>query len=448
MARKSNRFPMKAVMAAVMAGNILAATPVYAIGLLEAYQAAIKNDPVYRSAYYASQAGAENSAMGRANLLPTISGSYGASKVRNTITESKIVFPRDYLSHSAVVQLRQPLFSLDAWARAKQGNAQAAYSANVFESQQQEVISRVVNAYFDVLYKADLLALSKVERNVYLEQRKINERLFEKGEGTRTDMLESQARLDSAEAAVLETQDALMVSRTTLAAIVGVELGQLDVLVPDFETRPPETLSFDAWKNIALERNPDIKAMVQGVEIARQEVNKSRSGHLPRVDFVAAYSRSSSDTIQTYNQETVSRSVGIQVNIPLYSGGLVNAATRQSVANQEKAKADLQAQTDKVLTELRKDYDAMMSSVARINALQKAVASSELLIKATQMSVKGGVRINLDVLNATQQLYVNKRDLAQARYNYLLNTLRMRASAGTLSEADVREIAPYFRPVS
>lgn len=445
MAHPIKRLRLKALLALLMAGSVI---PAHALGLLEAYQAALKNDPAYRSAYYASQAGAENRVLGRANLLPTVSSSFAASKVRNTITEAKLVFPRDYLSRSATVQLRQPLFSLDAWARAKQGNAQAAYAASVFESQQQEVISRVVNAYFDVLYKADLLALAKVERDVYVEQRKINDRLFEKGEGTRTDMLESQARLDTAEAAVLETQDALTVSRTTLAAIIGGDPGELDMLVPEFETRPPETLSFEAWKNIALERNPDIKAMMQGVEIARQEVNKSRAGHLPRVDFVAAYSRSSSDTIQTYNQETTARSIGVQVNIPIYAGGQVNAATRQSVANQEKAKADLQSQTDKILTELRKDYDAMQSSVARISALQKAVASSELLIKATQMSVKGGVRINLDVLNATQQLYINKRDLAQARYNYLLNTLRMRASAGTLSEADVREIAPYFRPVS
>jgi protease secretion system outer membrane protein len=111
----------------------------------------------------------------------------------------------------------------------------------------------------------------------------------------------------------------------------------------------------------------------------------------------------------------------------------------------EKARADLQQQKDKVLLELRKDYDALMSSGARIDALLKSVASSELLIKATEKSVRGGVRINLDVLNAKQQLYVAKRDLAQARYNYLLNTLRMRAAVGTLSADDVREMAPYFR---
>ncbi|OFA02569.1 TolC family outer membrane protein [Duganella sp. HH101] len=437
--------PRRAQAVAALAA-LLYGSGAHALGLMEAYQAALKNDPTFRSAYYQNEAGQENRALGRSNLLPVLSASYSATQVRNTITDPLQTYPRDYLSRSSVLQVRQPLLNVEGYARYKMGGLQADYASAQFESQQQEVISRVVTAYFDVLFKGDLLALTKVERDLYVEQGKVNQRLFEKGEGTRTDMLESQARRDSAEAAVLETQDALTVARTTLAAVIGGEPGELDKMVTEFQTRPADTVSFEAWKNVSLERNPDIRALTLSVELARQEVTRSLAGHAPRVDLVATYSKSSSDSIQTYNQDTTSRSIGVQVNFPLYSGGSVVAQSRQAVANQEKARADLQAQTDKVLSELRKDYDSMMSSVARIDALKKAVASSELLIKATQQSVKGGVRINLDVLNATQQLYANKRDLAQARYNYLLNTLRMRAAAGTLAESDVREIAPYFRP--
>jgi protease secretion system outer membrane protein len=218
----------------------------------------------------------------------------------------------------------------------------------------------------------------------------------------------------------------------------------VDELVPDFRVRPADTVSFEAWKNIALERNRTSRRRKPTWSDA-PGVNKARAGHAPKVDFVAVYSKSSSDTLQTYGRDTIARSLGVQINIPLYAGGAVNAQSRQAVANQGKARADLQQQKDKVLLELRKDYDALMSSGARIDALLKSVASSELLIKATEKSVRGGVRINLDVLNAKQQLYVAKRDLAQARYNYLLNTLRMRAAVGTLSADDVREMAPYFR---
>lgn len=438
-------------LAALMAlGLALHGGPAAALGLMEAYQLALQNDPAYRAAFYASEAGKENRILGRSNLLPQVSASYNASQNRTTVTQTNTsigdyTYPRDYIARTSAVQLRQPVLNLDGLARYRQGKAQGDYAEAQFGSQQQEVIIRMVSAYLDVLFKEDLLRLSEAQRDTLEEQRKVNDRLFKGGEGTSTDMLETQARLDSAEAAVLEGRDLLTDARQMLSAVIGREPGELDQLIPDFRVRPADTVSFEAWKNIALERNPDIKTQEANLEMARQEINKARAGHAPRVDLVAVYSKSSSDTLTTYDQDTIARSIGIQINIPLYSGGAVNAQSRQAVANQEKARADLQTQKDKVVQELRKDYDALLSSNARINALLKSVSSSELLITATEKSVQGGVRINLDVLNAKQQLYVTRRDLAQARYNYVLNTLRMRAAVGTLSGDDVREIAPYFR---
>ncbi|MYM38688.1 TolC family outer membrane protein [Duganella qianjiadongensis] len=429
-------------------GSLFALPGAHAMTVLQAYEAALQNDAAYRAAYYAAEAGKENRTLGMSNLLPSINGSYSASQNRTTLEVGKDIHPYDYISRSSTVQLRQSLFNLDGWFRFKQGAAQSKYTDAQFASQQQEVIVRVMSAYLDVLYKQDLLALAKVERDMYLEQRKVNDRLFEKGEGTRTDMLETQARLDASQAQVLETEDALQFSRDTLSSIVGGEIGTLDVLMLDFAPRPADSVSFEAWKTIALERNPDIKAARLGVEIATQDINRQRSGHAPRVDFVATYGKTASDSITTVNQDQTIRSLGVQINIPLYSGGAVNAQTRQSVANKLKAEADLQAQTDKVVLELRKDYSSLLSSITRLGALEKAVASATTLIDATQRSVAGGVRINLDVLNARQQLFTVKRDQAQARYNYLLITLRMRAAVGTLSGDDLREIAPYFRPAA
>jgi protease secretion system outer membrane protein len=440
------RLPLLRVLARTLgAALLLHGSGAAAMGLMQAYEAALQNDPTYRSAFYAGEGGKENGKLGLANLLPNISGSYSGSQNRTTRSIGKQTLPEDYISRSAGVQLRQTLFNLDGWARYKQGQAQSKYAESQFASQQQEVIIRVISAYCDLLFKEDLLTLARAERDMYVEQRKVNDRLFEKGEGTKTDMLETQARLDVAEAQVLESMDNQTVSRDTLARIIGGEVGVLDPLAPDFRVRPTDGRSFDEWKAIAMERNPDIKTMVYGAEIAHQEVNKTMAGHAPRLDFIANYSKNSSDSITTVNQDTTVRSIGIQLNIPLYSGGATNAQARQAVAGQEKAKADLQAQTDKVLTELRKDYSAFISSVSRVAALEKSVASAELLMKATTQSIKGGVRINLDLLNARQQYYVAKRDLAQARYNYLLNSLRMRASAGTLGADDVRDTAMYFR---
>lgn len=442
--RTQPRTMVKVMARALGAGFLLYSSGAMALGLMQAYQSALQNDPTYRSSYYANEAGRENAKLGLSNLLPNLSGSYSASQNRTTRVIGAQTFPEDYISRSAGVQLRQALFNLDGWARYKQGKAQSAYAGAQFASQQQEVIIRVFNAYLDVLFKDDLLNLAKAERDLYAEQRKVNDRLFEKGEGTKTDMLETQARLDGAEAQVLESLDNQAVSRETLSRIIGGDVGTLDELTPDFRVMSSDGQSFEQWKTIAMERNPDIKTLVYGTEIAHQEYKKAIAGHAPRLDFVANYSKNASDSITTVNQDTTVRSIGIQLSIPLYSGGAVNAQARQALASEEKAKADLQVQIDKILTELRKDYSALLSSVARIAALEKSVASAELLIKATEQSIKGGARINLDLLNARQQFYTSKRDLAQARYNYLLTSFRMRASAGTLGGDDIRDMAAMY----
>lgn len=416
-----------------------------AISLQQAYEAALKNDPAYRSAYYTSEAGKENRALGLSNLLPTLQGSYNASQNRSTINYGLGDKPQDYISRSATVQLRQSLFNLDGWFRYKQGATQARYAESQLSSQQQEVIVRVVGAYLDVLYKQDLLQLATAERDTYLEQRKVNDQLFAKGEGTRTDMLETQARLDTSEAQLLETRDALTASRDTLMQIVGGDIGELDRLVQDFHPREVDNVSFEQWKTIALEKNPDILSAKLGLEMAQLDLKRQKSGHAPRIDFVGTYGKTSSDSITTINQDQTIRSIGVQASIPLYAGGSISAQTRQSAANLGKAEADLQQQKDKVLLELRKDFTALSSSIARLAALDKSVASANVLIDATTRSVAAGVRINLDVLNARQQMYVSKRDQAQARYNYLLTTLRMRAAVGSLNSDDVRALAPYFR---
>jgi outer membrane protein, protease secretion system len=430
---------------AVTAAFALPMLPASALSLLQAYDAALKNDPAYRAAFYTKEAGLENRNLGRANLLPSINGSYSGSQNRTTVDTRGNVEPRDYLSRSATVQVRQPLFNLDAFARYKQGVAQTDYAEAVFDSQSQEVIIRVTTAYADVLLKEYSVALAKVERDALVEQRNSNDLLFKRGEGTRTDMLETQSRLDLAEAQLLEAEDALATSKDTLAGIIGGPVGVLDRLRGDFRTAASDLKGYENWKEQALVQNPDIKALKQAVEISRQEINKQRAGHLPRVDAIGTYGKTGSDSITTINQDQTIRSIGFQMSIPIFSGGAASAATRQAVANNEKAKADLQAQTDKVLVELRKNYNGMVSGAARIDALVKAVDSAKLLVTATEQSIKGGVRVNLDLLNAQRQLFTAQRDLAQARFMYMLSNLRLRASAGTLSEEDVRLTAAYFQ---
>nr|WP_267869762.1 TolC family outer membrane protein [Massilia agrisoli] len=418
------------------------------MSLQQAYAAALKNDPVFRMNFYENEAGKENRIIGRSALLPNISGNYGYTRNKTDLTQMlgnrEVLTHPDFTGRSGVIQLRQPLFNWDAYARYRQGVAQAGESAARFEFNKDEVALRVAGAYMDVLYADDQLKLARAQRDAFMEQMKVNARLFEKGEGTKTDMLETQARLDLAEAQVLEGQDAVIAARNTFEGVVGMPVDKLEPLSADFRVDAVPPASFEEWSKIALENNPDLQAARLAVEVAQQEVNRARAGHAPRLDLVASYSKNDSESLTTRGQETVNRAIGVQLNVPIYSGGQVSASARQAVAGRERAKADYDRRASLVMVELRKAHSVVLSSVSRVDALVKAVSSGTLLKTATEQSIKGGVRINLDLLNAEQQLAASQRDLAQARYGYLLGLLRLRAAAGTLTDEDVYKVARYF----
>ncbi|WP_229476651.1 TolC family outer membrane protein [Massilia rubra] len=433
---------MKAVAAAAL---LLASAGASAINLQQAYEQALQNDPTYRSAFYENQSGKENAILGRVGLLPNVQANYNASKNKADIQSALSLTHPEYISRVSTIQLRQTLFNVDAYARYKQGKAQALLSDQVFGVRSQEVLIRVISAYFDALFADEQVALNTAQRDAYAEQSTVNERLLKHGEGTRTDVLEVQARLELSEANLIEAKDNQATSRNTLAGLIGGDPGNLVGLNDNFRALPLAPNNVQEWKTLALKENPELQAQTTALEVAKQEILKARAGHAPRLDFVASYSKNASETINTYNQDSTVRAIGIQLNVPLYSGGSVNATSRQAVAGLERARADLQGKTDKTLIEVSKQFSAVQSSIAKINALNRAVESSNLLIKATEQSIKGGVRINLDLLNAQQQLFTAKRDLAQARYNYMMSSLRLRAAAGTLDASDVSRTASYFR---
>jgi outer membrane protein, protease secretion system len=444
-------FSMTRMAASLIGSGLLFSAPVHAIGLLEAYSDALQNDPIYRSAIHDNEAGRENRILGRSNLLPNVAINYTGSKNwaettqpdPTTLSGFSTTNPT-YISSTGGLSIRQPLYSPDGVAKYREGNKQADYSDMQFSGRQQELMTRLFNAYVEALFSVDALNLAVAQRNTFLEQKQGNESMFKAGEGTKTDALETQAKLDLSEAQLIEAQDAHLADLQALSAIVGKDVSQLDGLADSFQTRPLQPAGFDEWKTLALEHNPEILAQRINVDIAEQEIKRNHAGHLPHVDFIASVTKDKADTIDTYTTDSNVRSVGVQVTIPIYSGGSVSALTRQAVANYDKAKSDLDDKTNQILLDLHKQHYTVLSSLAKIDALVKSVNSAKMLIVATRQSIKGGVRVNLDLLNAEQQLYTAQRDLAQARYAYLVSDLKLRADAGVLSADDLRNIAGYF----
>jgi len=435
----------------VLAGFLLSPISyVHAMSLLDAYEAALLHDPTYRSAYHENEAGQQAEAIGLASLLPNLSITHTQNKSSGTITGktqtgqsvSDVV---TFDSQISSLTLRQPLINLEAVASYRIGKAQANSSRAKFTGRSQQLIVRLVEAYVETLLAQDHVQLAEAQLTSLEELKRVNERMLIKGEGTTTDVLETQSKHAIAQARVIEANDELEGAQLKLEAIIGQKINRLDRLSDAFNTRAIQLQDYDNWYALALERNAELMTQRHAVTSGKEEIRKSFAGHTPRVDLVASLSKNNRGSFITRNQDAELGTIGVEVNFPLYAGGRVNALTAQAKANHARAEADLDAITDKVLVELKKQYNLLKSGIKKIESLELAVKSAELLVDATEKSIRGGIRINLNLLDAQQQLYTAQRDLSRARFDYLLAYLRLQLAAGTLVLDDLRNIASYFK---
>jgi outer membrane protein, protease secretion system len=433
--------------------------PVHSIGILDAYSLALEKDPTFRAAIKEKEAGDENENIGRAGLLPKVSANYQNSP-RNWQTQKypasdifgnslgEATKRQQYRSHSSSITLTQPLFDYEAYARYKAGVAQTLMSDERYRSKYLDLAVRVISAYVEVAYSKDQIALASAQKAAYKEQLALNDRLMSAGEGTITDVSETQARYSLAEAQEIEARDALDAAQRELEVIIGVPLDQLDelqVLRPGkFQVAPLIPSKFEEWQKIALENNPMLAASRHGVDAAKYEVERNRAGFMPQVQLYASHSENDSSSDNTVNQKYRTDSIGVQVSVPIYAGGGVSASTRQAASRYGQAMYEMDAQVGTTLNDLRKQFNLCISSRAKLAAYELAVKSATTQVTATRQSVLAGQRVNVDVLNAEQQLYSAQRDLASAKYTYIKSWVTLLSDSGTLDEKDVKRVAQYF----
>lgn len=421
-------------------------SPVLALGLLDAYALALRHDPTFQAAIAERDAGLESQAIGRAGLLPRLSWSYSNQRNDSQVTAGGKRVDRDYRSYASVLSLQQPLFDYSAWADYRQGVARTLLADERFRGRSQELAVRLFEAYSQALLSDERIVLARAQRRALVERLHLNQRLVRAGEGTRTDELETEARLALAEAELIQAQDDLDIALRALEAIVGEPLAHSDLqpLLDDFPIQPPQPARFEAWRDLAVGGNAELAAQRRAVEVAAQGIEKQRAGHLPTLSLVASSRLTSSDSESAYNQQYDTDSIGIQLSVPLFAGGGVSAATRQASAAHVQAGFELDAQTAELLTRLRQQFNLCNSAAARVRAYRLAVSAAETLVQATRKSVAGGERVNLDVLDAEQQLHGARRDLAEARHGYLRAWLQLRYLSGLMGEADLSRLAGYF----
>ena len=202
----------------------------------------------------------------------------------------------------------------------------------------------------------------------------------------------------------------------------------------------PNPSSLDEWTLKAENNSPEMKAMQARLDAARREVSKSQAGHLPTLDAIAQWSNNGSENITRINSRYENKSLGLQLNVPLYSGGYVNSTIRQAVAEQTRAEESMEALRRDLGVRVHKEYRGVSEGVMRVRALEQAVRSAEQMMMSTQMSLKAGSRTQLDVLNAQQQYTLALRDLAQARLVYLLSVVRLASLAGDDAMVSVEQV--------
>ena len=430
------------------------ASPSFALDLMQSYEMALRNDPIYKSASKDYEAGIENNGIGRAAVLPKIAAAYnqnanravqwGAQYTGGPQTSTNWSYPSNY----SYVQLTQPIFSLEAFARWRQGIAQADFSQSKFIYNTQDLLIRVAQAYTDLLFAIDQSQFQIAERDAFLEQWNVAKKLNQGGEVSMTDILEAEASYQVAEAKVIDAKDAIENAKRKLDSITGETIGNLNDVVKlssGFRYLSLPSMKFEDWKEKALASNAELKAAENNMEVAKQEYRKNHAGHYPVVNLVGALTTQQSNTVTSINNTTNQSYLGVQVNLPIFSGGEINARSSQALANYEKAQADYDVTKDKITTELRKQYDFVVSGKQKVAALTSAQESATQLVKAMRKSVMAGERINVDVLLAEKGLFNTRRDLAQTKYNYLVAYLKLNQLGGSLEVSDFEKVAIYFK---
>lgn len=427
-------------------------TPAWSLDLLQAYQAAMEQDASIRATRAATEAKRERLPQARSQLLPNLSAS--ASRNRNSLESTTpnflgraVTTTTGYNSSSEALTLRQPLFRKYQMADYRQAQAQVDDANAILERELQDVAVRVSGAYFEALLTAEQLALVLAQKTAYTSQFDAAKKRFAAGAGTRTDIDEAQAALDLNVAQELEARQNVDFTRRQLQTLVNRPIDDLAALDPDkLVLGPPAPNRIEDWTERAEAGSPEIRSLQAQVEVARHEVEKAQAGHYPTLDAIAQLSRDESSTVSSVNNRYTNKSIGLQLNVPLFSGGYVNSTIRQALADKERAEQALEALRRDLGVRVHHEFRGVTEGVLKVKALEQAVHSTEQVALSNRRSFEAGSRTLTDTLNAEQQKVGAQRDLAQARYTYLISRVRLQALVGGPKTEVIDEVNGWLKP--
>ena len=426
-------------------------TSAWSIDLSQAYRAALQEDSTLRAARAANAARSERIPLTLSQLLPNIAAN--ATRNRNALESSTpnvfgnlVTSNSNYNSASTTLTLRQPIFRKYQVADYLQAQAQVDDANAILEREVQNISVRVSGAYFEALLTAEQLALMLAQKTAYTSQFDAAKKRFAAGIGTRTDIDEAQAALDLNVAQELEARQNVDFTRRQLQTLINQPIDDLATLVPEkLVLALPLPNRLEDWTERAEAESPEIHSLKAQIVAAGYEVEKAAAGHYPTLDVTAQLSRTQSDTVTSINYRYNNKSIGLQLSVPLYAGGSVNAATRQALADKERLEQQLEALRRDLGVRVHREFRGVTEGVLKIKALEQAVRSTGQVAVSSRRSFEAGSRTLNEVLNAEQLKVTAQRDLAQARYVYLISRVRLQSLSGSPKTEVIDEINGWLK---
>lgn len=438
----THRYVVMRFLLSALVASIGLSSNCFALDLAQAYEQALKNDPQWSAItnQYLAEKEKENLSYGA--LLPTVgfSGAINRNKVSPDTGANY-----SYTGTQLALQARQGLYRPDLWTTYSKAKSLSSVNEANYLQQQQEQVLRVSEAYFNVLRAEETLASAKAEEAALKRQLEQSQKRFEVGLIAKTDVLEAQAQLDGSIAARISQEVGLASANEVLAGIIGNNGNTLSKLRADFVITPPQPNNVEEWVKLAQDKNPQLAAARFNQTAAEQVVKEQQAGYRPTIDAVASISDRDNGTgnAASFNNGR-SISAGIEMQWPLYTGGRTKSAIKQASYGRDAAREQVTSVQRQLTTQTRTAFLNVSADSYRVAARQQAVKSAEAALAATKAGYDVGTRNIVDVLLAERNVYAAKRDYANSRYDYVINTVKLRAASGQLGEIDIKELNSWL----
>ncbi len=413
----------------------------YAMSFAQAWDAARAYDAQYQAAGHELASTQFGVPIARASLLPQVSlsastsESVGTRDFPNSLNQ-QVRTRLDYAAPQSSLTLRLPIFNREATSRLSQAEAQAEQAQSVYRIRGLDLVDRLAVAYVQVLLAQEGKLLVDAQWQAQSVQLGQFQQRLARGEGTRVDTAQAQSALDVTRVRQTDADDQLELARRQLRRLTGLPTPALNTLAPDYRPAPLAAESLTEWLELAIRQSPALQAREQALVAARMGVQRNFAAHFPRLDLVASATKSQNESTSSLNQTTSLRSLALQLNVPIFSGGGIDASVKQAVADQSRVEQEIRIERENIEIEVQRFYQSTMTGRSRWEALRGAVEAAELAQLGMTRALQAGLATGSDVAETQSRVFAARRELAQARVEYLVARLRLMIQAG-MPAADV-----------